>query len=1344
MATRPRRFLRVLAWLTVSLLLSVVVLLLVLRSDRFGLWLARLAEATIAAETGERALISSVDVDPLHGRLQLRGLVLSHRDEDPGRDGATLLAAESVAVTMELRDGRPALRRVELARPVLHLHIDPDGLRELPGRRGGGGGGDDAEVELPWRELWVYGGAVRVDGPDWLVSAEGVSVTPEAQPGRQAVDVDRVRLGYRGAEQRSTSVHFGGVRIGGGVVELPEVALRFPDLDVSGAVAVYSGRRYEGDLNIRLDLAALNPLTLPGVGLSGVIRADAELGGTVDEPAFVGSLISDGLSVARHQQSGDLLYDPGPMRSSWGLHGRVVSFGPLATRFGDGLLVASGSYDLASTGFQVTVAGEDLSLYDAFQQGHVNPAPWVDLRLDAELQGAGTLSPLRIFGSFDIAARDLVVRSGPARDPSRSVILGMPAVALEGQLDLDPDRLRLLARRIYSRGSSGRVDALIDFAGDGDLDVQIDLPVLWLEELRPLGGVELGGSTTAHLRLSGPYSRLALSGDLAVRDFSLAGIPLADELRSPVDSANLRTLRFTDLQGRRRDTDYAGSLDLDFVPPEGRPGPELDLALHLDPGRLRDLTSMFLDLGDLDASVAGTMTLRGAVDALEGDMELALSDIDLYGERFPTGSFRGAMRAGRFTMPELSMERGGAALLARGSVDTDWSLNIDVLSSGLRLETLDHLAPSEADWRGRLELDARVGGTLFAPEPHGRLALRDTWIGTRSVGDSTVYFDSEPGLLRYTGGLAGDELGVEGTLALEGEGAWTLAADADAFRISTFYPSAVDGTPITGTLTGRATAAGALSSVGPPLRFDVWADAVAIGWSGHQLGFSGPVPWHWHQDGSTFALSGVQLSDGDATRVTFSGERDEQGNLQLQGGGDIELDLLRAVVPGLERAAGLARVEVEVAGPRGGAQPVVRACVTNGLIQGDWFPEAVEDIHATLVGTADGYEIRGVSDGPDPCSGELAAKANGRLGGGTWTGGGRIDAEGWAPERYELSVDVADARVRYLDFLPPLVGDAHIGFDGPKGALLLSGQIDVVDMLFADRIDWEDWVLEVSGGHLAGAAAAETSDYFAIDLNVKADETIRVRNNMGDFVASADLHFEGNTARPGMVGDVRARPGGRVYLKEREFEIARTELHFVDPYTYDPDLDVALGTEVRTRDDRYNIDYRVTGAYSDWRAETRSDPPLPEADINALLVFGMTTEELDRYGGLTGALAAEGSDLLASKLGIVESMGQGVGSIFGIDVLRPERIDLVSGVNERGSGTISSEVRVLAEWDVGWGTTFIYEQNAVRPRDLYLGFEKRLARKLYLRSYWATEQVGRTLPINGAVGLETNLRWEFD
>ena len=68
----------------------------------------------------------------------------------------------------------------------------------------------------------------------------------------------------------------------------------------------------------------------------------------------------------------------------------------------------------------------------------------------------------------------------------------------------------------------------------------------------------------------------------------------------------------------------------------------------------------------------------------------------------------------------------------------------------------------------------------------------------------------------------------------------------------------------------------------------------------------------------------------------------------------------------------------------------------------------------------------------------------------------------------------------------------------------------------------------------------------------------------------------------------------------------------------------------------------------------------------------------------------------------------------------------------------------LAEWDLAWDATAILEQNLARGTDTYVGLEKRLARKLYARSYWAREEYGRNVRVPGAVGVDFNIRWELD
>jgi hypothetical protein len=315
---------------------------------------------------------------------------------------------------------------------------------------------------------------------------------------------------------------------------------------------------------------------------------------------------------------------------------------------------------------------------------------------------------------------------------------------------------------------------------------------------------------------------------------------------------------------------------------------------------------------------------------------------------------------------------------------------------------------------------------------------------------------------------------------------------------------------------------------------------------------------------------------------------------------------------------------------------------------------------------------------------------------------------------------------------------------------LLAGHVDVTSMVFSDRINWEDFVLELEQGRLQGASSVEVGEpLFAMNIDIVANETIRAHNNVAELDASANLRLVGDTERPGMLGDVRALPGGKVLFKEREFDLERGEIHFLDPYSFDPELDFALVTDVRTREQDYTIDLWVNGPFSDWAATASSDPALSQADINAVLLFGMTGEEFERYGGIASAVAFEGLGLAATKaagdLGLANQSGQG---IFQLEALRPDRVDIETGVGKRATGSVTSGARLVVEKDVdieGWPEgTFVIEQNIVDLEDTYVGFEQRLARRLYATGYWATQPIGRDISTLGAFGAEFNVRWEFD
>ena len=88
-----------------------------------------------------------------------------------------------------------------------------------------------------------------------------------------------------------------------------------------------------------------------------------------------------------------------------------------------------------------------------------------------------------------------------------------------------------------------------------------------------------------------------------------------------------------------------------------------------------------------------------------------------------------------------------------------------------------------------------------------------------------------------------------------------------------------------------------------------------------------------------------------------------------------------------------------------------------------------------------------------------------------------------------------------------------------------------------------------------------------------------------------------------MKGWVRSEENGRLMLKERDFQIERGEVRYVDPYTFHPQVQARLNTQISPlANEDYDITYLVEGLLYDPTTRAFSTPSLPVADINALLL----------------------------------------------------------------------------------------------------------------------------------------------
>lgn len=1284
--------------------------LVVLRTDLVEAAARNAAELWVARLTGEQLDLDRIELSYVPLRVTVRGIRLTHP-----ADGARIATATSVAATFGFAGWRPALLELDAEAPQIELHLDPDGLREFRGlpKRDPTVPRSPLPARFPWERLVIHDleFALHTNDSDG-VELHDLDVDPDGAA--WTISVGGVHPHFGRFERTLAPFTLADVDLAPDHVRVPEIDLSTEGLALQGdfAAGFGAGTPMSGDLSAHVDLSTLTRGEDPRKYVAGVIDVDATLDGSLDAPRANGQLLLQGLTVWGVNGAGEVFSRAfGDAHGPWSYADDDVHVGRLEMAWDEAAIGVEADVDLAAKTLAAGVTGENLSLGRILQRVGVHHDPWVDFNGDVEVHVAGPIKPLALDGPFEVDLTRLDVTSG-GFDTHAPSILAVHDARLAGNLHIDGDHFVIDADTAdFGPTTRGRARADVGLKHDGPLVVDADFDRLDLGDLAPLGNAQLGGVARAHGRLEGPFDGLHANLDLDGENLEVLGFLWADRFTAHLTSPDLKRLQFTDLDAELGRTHYKGNIELAFP----HDGMRFGTQLYVTDGSLRDLVGIFKELPGYDAGVTGTLVLDGPIYHMKGEAQFDLADLDLWGEHFPRGHLTGWMDDGLFTLEELRVQRDGEGLLARGTVGRGWAMNMDVVSDGFRVERLDHIEPTGVPVVGDVVVDARVGGTLFDWKPEGRLALRHTRFAGHSVADSTVRFHTDdPSTLVYRGDLVGGSCRVDGSLGIRGEQPYGLHAEFDAFPFDLLYPVAADGNPVTARLSGDLDLDGRFGDTPTPVSIRGNFDRVHIAWNGHDL--TNPERWRFLMTGTEVTIPTLRLKDGNGpTDVTIDGQTSTNGQVALRGGGTLELDLARAVAPGITEARGTANVQLGISGSREtGVAFTIDGKIHRGYVQTDYFPEPIEDLDATFHASPTGYDITAV---------------DARLGGGAVDASGRIDAAGWVPTRYDLRADVLGARVKYFDSLPAMRGDAHLRFDGPVGALQLGGKIDLTDVTWSDRIPWEEWVVSIRGeDRLTEAASAQRKNYFGFDLDIHGADTVHIRNNVGDLDAGVSLRVAGDTAQPELTGSIDLDPGGVVYFNGRQLDVQRGQIRYVDPTSYDPDLDLQLTTDVHGQEQDYHVNVAVTGPMSDKKI-TPSGEGLSEADLNSLLLTGMTVTEFERYGGI-GAAVAQSADLFGKQL-------QDNVVVF-------DRWNLTSGVNERGTSTLSSDLRIVVEKDLPGDFKATGETTIPFNDDYYLGLDKRLAGRLYATLFWASKQEGRALDIGGAYGAAFKYRLELD
>jgi translocation and assembly module TamB len=470
-----------------------------------------------------------------------------------------------------------------------------------------------------------------------------------------------------------------------------------------------------------------------------------------------------------------------------------------------------------------------------------------------------------------------------------------------------------------------------------------------------------------------------------------------------------------------------------------------------------------------------------------------------------------------------------------------------------------------------------------------------------------------------------------------------------------------------------------------------------------QLQNDGPIQIVYHRN--EVRIERLHLH-GPYTDMQLSGsarfDRDRPLHFNLTGG--INLQFAKGLIPNLE-GQGEADLNVSVEGTMSKPRITGRANVRDASAHYSDFPVGLSHVNGDLV-----FDQNRL----------LFDRVTAESGGGVLTLSGSLNY-GEGPMRYEVNAETPQVRIRYPAGMSWLIGGT-LQLAGTQEAAVLSGRIEVQRLLFAQGVDLASFFASSSD---TTAAAAPTSAFMrnlTFDVSGHTNAGARIEWGGAQVDIDGDLHLRGTWDHPVMLGHIHLL-GGQMGFRGNTFTLTRGDINFANPFRLDPVLNVEATSVIS----QYQVTINFSGPASRLSLNYRSDPPLPDSDIVALLALGNTGQESALRSQSAGGQNYGATALLSEA--ISTGLGGRIEKLFGISHFRVDPF-LAGTATESNAAA-----RVTIEQQFSRDLTITYSSNAASDQEQLIQVEYHLRRDLsiiFLRD------------VNGTYGLDVKFVKHFN
>ncbi len=591
--------------------------------------------------------------------------------------------------------------------------------------------------------------------------------------------------------------------------------------------------------------------------------------------------------------------------------------------------------------------------------------------------------------------------------------------------------------------------------------------------------------------------------------------------------------------------------------------------------------------------------IDGQIRALDGSGWVELDHGVVYGEPVSRIRAQGKMVGRVVHLDSVTVNDEASGLSASGTYDLQ-SRQFQVTAQGTDVDVsrIQRLQQAGTAVTGSLGFNLTGSGNIDDPQLQARGTLNGLTLGGERVGGVQILAHTANHNLIYdlTTHFESASLSAHGQTALSGDYATQAKLDFSQFNIAALLM--VAHVP---DLTGESQLAGTVTIQGPlakpnQLRGEARLQDVAVTISGVHLHSDGPV--HASLANSRVVLDPIHVT-GEQTDLHAKASIDLQANRQLDltANGSINLKLAEMLDPDLT-ASGTTTFQVEAHGPLQNPGLRGRIDFENASLALEDLPNSLSQLHGTLEFNQNRLEVKSLT---------------------AMTGGGQLSVSGYLAYQHgifaDLSVSGKGVRIRYPEGVSSLA-DANLQLRGTRNNLLLSGGVMITRFTISPDLDIAALANQASKVQPVAAPDAP-SNRVRLDVHIQSSPQLNFQNAYAKLAGDVDLHLRGTLATPSLLGRISVTEGNATIAGTR-YELQRGEIAFTNPVRIEPSID--LNATARVED--YDITLGLHGSPSKLNVSYRSDPPLPEADVVALLALGRTQNAQQIYGQQQEAVAA--------------------------------------------------------------------------------------------------------------------------